>query len=151
MVVFQFLQVLINTSWQVRSVGKSQRARSGEHISHKTVFSGGSLSPIVSGRGRRVANGRVSSGDGAGTEGTVGGTKFCGVGGDVDEEEVESVVELEVGDGKLAGAGCGAESVAGIGIAGKSAASKPVSGCLISPRGTRNWYSSHGLAVKLSK
>jgi len=104
----------------------------------RPCFSGGSLSPIVSGRGRRVANGRVSSGDGAGTEGTVGGTNVCGVGEDVDEEEVESVVELEVGDGKLAGAGCCAESVTGIEVAGKSAAGKPMSGCLLSPRGTRN-------------
>ena len=45
-------------------------------MSYTTVFSGGSLSPIVSGRGRRVAKGRVSSGDGAGAEGGTGGTKF---------------------------------------------------------------------------
>ena len=97
------------------------------------------MSPISSGRGRRTANGRVSSGDGAGTGGADGGTKFCGVGGDVEEEEVESVDELEVGDGKFANAGCGADSVTGIEVAGgKSAAGMLPSGCLLSPRGARN-------------
>ena len=105
----------------------------------RPCFPGGSVSPISSGRGRRTANGRVSSGDGAGTGGADGGTKFCGVGGDVGEEEVESVDELEVGDGKFAAAGCGADSVTGIEVAGgKSAAGMPPSGCLLSPRGTRN-------------